>query len=106
MTDEQIYEVIAPFYAECNIARAAADVSMDEYRAIEAAATAPLLAEIERMQKALAFWMPDVPPEDHPLYKRVANDLYLLVGCDGPNPEPSAFELGHVALAASPNPKD
>ena len=46
MTDEQIYEVIAPFYAEGNIARAAADVSMDEYRAIEAAATAPLLDRI------------------------------------------------------------
>lgn len=61
--------------------------------------------EIERLQKALAFWMPDVPSTDHPLYKRVANDVYLLVGFDGPNPEPSAFELGHVVLAASPQPQ-
>ena len=55
--------------------------------------------EIQRLQNALAFWMPDVPPENHPLYKRVADDVYLLVGCDGLSPEPSAFELGHVSLA-------
>lgn len=57
--------------------------------------------EIERLQKALAFWMPDVPSTDHPLFLRVVHDVYLLVGYDGPNNEPSAFELGHVALAES-----
>ena len=61
--------------------------------------------EIERLQKALAFWMPDVPSTDHPLYLRAVHDVYLLVGFDGPNPEPSAFELGHVVLSASPQPQ-
>lgn len=59
-----------------------------------------LSAEIERLQKSLAFWMPGVPAPDHPLHKRVADDAYLLVGYDGPNNEQSAFELGHAVLTS------
>jgi hypothetical protein len=91
---------LAPMEAELQQA-------LEELAALRAAVPAipddevqAMAEEIERLQKALAFWMPDVPPTDHPLYKRVANDVYLLVGCDGPTTEPSAFELGHVLLAA------
>lgn len=62
-----------------------------------------LLAEIQRLQRALAFWLPQVPSEDHPLQERIAHDAFLLAGYYGPD-EPSAYELGHVALAGTAAP--
>lgn len=49
LTEEQIFDAIAPFYAEHHVARAAAEMCMDEYRAIEAAACAPLLERIAEL---------------------------------------------------------
>lgn len=73
-------------------AREAASNEADDFQ--------PVVEEVERLQKALAFWMPGVPDANHALHERVAHDAYLLAGYDGPNNEPSAFELGHVSLAA------
>lgn len=62
-------------------------------------------AEIMRLQNALAFWLPTVPPFDHPAHQRVANDAFLLIGLDGDLPDPkSAQELGWITLAATPCP--
>jgi len=63
-----------------------------------------LLAEIQRLQRALAFWLPQVPSEDHSLHARAAHDSFLLAGYYGPS-EPSANELGHVAFTTAPAPK-
>ena len=62
-----------------------------------------LLAEIQRLQRALAFWLPQVPSEDHPLQERIAHDAFLPAGYYGTD-EPSAYELGHVALAGTAAP--
>lgn len=62
-----------------------------------------LLPEIQRLQRALAFWLPMGPSEDHPLQERIAHDAFLLAGYYGPD-EPSAYELGHVALAGTAAP--
>lgn len=62
-----------------------------------------LLPEIARLQRALAFWLPMGPAEDHPLQERIAHDAFLLAGYYGPD-EPSAYELGHVALAGTAAP--
>ena len=56
LTDEQIIAAIAPLYAERRVAQLALATSRDEYRAIESAATEPLLqriAELERHNAAL-----------------------------------------------------
>lgn len=81
-------------------------VQMVEVTAAPSAQAAPqqeLLAEIQRLQRALAFWLPHVPSEDHPLQDRIAHDAFLLAGYSGPD-EPSANELGHVALTIAPAP--
>lgn len=57
---------------------------------------AELRAEIERLQKALAFWMPGVPAGDKQIAERAGNDAWLLAGLDGN--EPSAEELGWITL--------
>ena len=54
LTDEQIFDAISPFYVERGIARAALEMSGDEYRAIESAATAPLLEQIAQLEQQLA----------------------------------------------------
>ena len=63
LTEQQIFEAIAPFYAEHHVARSAAEMCMDEYRAVEAAAVAPLLeciaaleAQVEQAAQPVA-WM-------------------------------------------------
>lgn len=57
--------------------------------------------QCNRLQDALAFYMPDVPDADHPLHARIAHDAFLLCGYDGSDSvEPSAHELGLISLAA------
>jgi hypothetical protein len=72
---------------------------------------ADLYAEIQRLQRALNFWMPCVPnPGEVPegCCERLMDDSYLLAGFDGPT-EKSAEELGWVKLqppAAEYTPRD
>jgi hypothetical protein len=58
--------------------------------------------EFNRMQTALAFWLPSVPPEEGPIRDRLIDDVYLLCGADDGSDEPSAEELGWITLAAVP----
>lgn len=55
-------------------------------------------AEVARLQKALMFWLPVVPTEPGEMRERAAGDAFLLVGCDGPDDEPSAEALGWITL--------
>jgi hypothetical protein len=52
-------------------------------------------AEIHRLQRALAFWMPMVPAADSPAISRLADDTFLLAGYQG-EPEKCAQELGWI----------
>ena len=54
-----------------------------------------LAHEIQKLQKALAFWLPNVPSKDSKFAERCANDAYLLAGCEG-EIEPSAQKLGWI----------
>lgn len=65
----------------------------------EAGAEPELEEEIGRLQTALAFWLPNVPDEGHPLYDRIANDAFLLLGLIGPDDEKCAQDKGYVTLA-------
>lgn len=56
-------------------------------------------ARIEKLQCALAFWLPGVPAEEHDLHERVADDAFLLAPYDGPA-EPSAEDLGWITLSS------
>lgn len=44
-----------------------------------------LLAEVQRLQRALDFWLPSMPErvENQTLYERLDHDIGLLVGYDG-----------------------
>lgn len=54
-------------------------------------------AEIQRLQRALAFWLPTVPEGPAEIADRVANDAMLLCGYEG-EAERSAEELGWLRL--------
>lgn len=53
--------------------------------------------EIQKLQKALRFWLPHVPPEDSERGNRIANDTYLLAGYQG-EIEADAEERGWIRL--------
>jgi hypothetical protein len=55
-------------------------------------------AEIDRLQRALAFWLPGVPNDDSAAGKRCGDDAMLLVGFNGVF-EPSAEDLGWIKLS-------
>lgn len=52
---------------------------------------------VDKLQRALAFWLPDVPADDDEIADRAGEDSWLLVGNYG-EPEPSAQELGWINL--------
>ncbi len=52
---------------------------------------------IEKLQRALAFWLPCVPGNDAEVALRAGDDAFLLSGFGGPQ-EQSAEELGWVKL--------
>ena len=56
-----------------------------------------LREEVQRLQTALAFWLPGIKagPADE-IYTRQADDAFLLCGHDGN--EPSAEERGWITL--------
>ncbi|SRR6266705_7071743 len=58
---------------------------------------ADLSAEIQSLQRALAFWLPQVPAADNAAAIRCGNDALLLVGYDGPQ-ETCAEELGWITM--------
>jgi hypothetical protein len=45
-----------------------------------------LLAEVQRLQRALHFWLPTVPADDPEIAERVSHDIDLLIGFDPRNP--------------------
>lgn len=58
---------------------------------------ARLRDENQRLQTALAFWLPDVSPsEDQEIFERCANDSMLLRGSD--SEEMAAYQLGWIKL--------
>ena len=80
LTDEQIFDAISPFYVERGIARAALEMSGDEYRAIESAATAPLLEQIAQLEQQLAEARKDA---DRYQWLRKDRPVLLLTGYFG-----------------------
>jgi len=54
---------------------------------------------ITALQRALAFWLPNVPDEDSARAERIADDAMLLMCYDGPD-EASAEDLGWWVMAA------
>ena len=54
-----------------------------------------LLAEVQRLQRALAFWAPYVPNEDSDFGNKAADAAMLMYGFNGPD-ESSAWDLGWV----------
>jgi len=57
-------------------------------------------AEVQRLQRALCFWLPCVPAEDSEIAERAGDDAFLLCGYEGPA-EPSAEDLGWVSRRLS-----
>lgn len=55
--------------------------------------------EVQRLQRALAFWLPCVPAHELPpdIEKRLEDDIAILAGYDGPV-EPEAETLGWIEL--------
>ena len=58
-----------------------------------------LEAEVQELQRALAFWLPSMPAGGclEPVYSRLAHDIDLLVGYLGPM-EKDAEQLGWTEL--------
>jgi hypothetical protein len=56
-----------------------------------------LRAEVQRLQKALDFWLPSIPVEESPRSERAAKDAWLLAGFEGPVME-SAEDLGWIKM--------
>ena len=56
-----------------------------------------LEAEVQELQRALAFWIPSLPTNwrDDPRYERLSHDIDLLVGYLGPK-EKDAEQLGWI----------
>ena len=72
----------------------AAEAERDKLKALNAEQD----EEFARLQDALAFWLPNMPSQEHPLSDRIAKDAYLLCGVDGNNDEPSAYAQGLIDL--------
>lgn len=62
-----------------------------------AAAVAEDRAEIQKLQKALFFWLPNVPAMDGAVGDRIADDAWLLAGYEGDSVQ-SAEQLGWIKL--------
>lgn len=58
--------------------------------------------QIEQLQKAVAFWLPHVPPEDTERGQRIGDDTYLLIGYEG-EMEADAEERGWIKLTDMPS---
>jgi hypothetical protein len=58
-----------------------------------------LLHEIQALQTALNFWLPDVPAIEGPVADRIEKDAWLLVGHDPKDVEKSAQHLGWISLS-------
>ena len=56
-----------------------------------------LEAEVQRLQRALMFWLPLVPSSDSPAAERCGDDAMLLGGYDGPDEE-CAEALGWITF--------
>lgn len=58
-----------------------------------------LLDQVQRLQRALSFWLPGMPErvEDQSLYNRLDADIGLLAGYEG-DFEASAESLGWIKL--------
>lgn len=65
--------------------------------------TKDLEAQVQRLQRALAFWLPGMPLNGGEVFDRAAADAYLLIGYNGPT-ELSAEELGWITLNENPDP--
>lgn len=64
---------------------------------------ADLRAEVNRLQKALAFWLPHVPAEGlEEILERTGDDAMLLFGHDGD--ERCAEQRGWIVLNTQANP--
>lgn len=63
--------------------------------------TLDLLGQVERLQCALHFWLPAVPPNDPDLTERICSDAHLLVGLEGER-EPGAEKLGWISKRPPP----
>ncbi len=60
--------------------------------------------EIQRLQKALNFWLPGISSEELPpdLQQRLEDDIYKLAGYQGPM-EDTAENRGWITLNAEPH---
>jgi len=74
---------------------------MAEYEAREQ----ELLEQIERLQRALHFWLPSVPDNGpEPICERIGDDAHLLAGLTEAD-EQDAEELGWITLHPSTSEK-
>ena len=65
-----------------------------------------LEAEVQRLQRALAFWLPGVPSSGSGRATRCGNDAMLLVGYPrGMELEPGAEDLGWITFCCADEPK-
>lgn len=63
-----------------------------------------LRAEVQRLQRALHFWLPGVPANDPEIAERASSDAFLLVGFDPRHPvelDAEARGLGHVTISTT-----
>jgi hypothetical protein len=59
---------------------------------------AELLERINRLQRALWFWLPGIYPEDPEIAERVSTDTLLLIGWQGELVQETAESLGWIRL--------
>lgn len=57
-----------------------------------------LRAKIDKLQRALWFWLPSIPPEDPEIGERTATDTLLLIGLQGEVRNETAESLGWIHL--------
>lgn len=57
-----------------------------------------LLSKIDKLQRALWFWLPSIPPEDPEIGERTATDTLLLIGLEGAVSHDTAESLGWIHL--------
>lgn len=101
------YEVVAGFAKLSKAIGNPTEVESEhehvETEILERAATriADLENEVQRLQVALAFWLPHVPAEGpEEILNRVGDDSMLLCGLQG-DPPPSAEERGWIKLSTA-----
>lgn len=55
--------------------------------------------EVQRLQRALAFWLPSVPTDGaQQVIDRITHDAFLLTGYEPEEDEPDAETLGWIEL--------